>query len=96
MIVATNVAFGEGPRWHEGALWWSDMHGNRVNRLVDGVVEAVCEVPMQPSGLGWLPDGRLLVVSMTALPVHRHVVAAPTSAISASSLTAPRRRGRPC
>ena len=71
MIVATNVAFGEGPRWHEGALWWSDMHGDRVNRLVDGVVEAVCEVPMQPSGLGWLPDGRLLVVSMTDKRVLR-------------------------
>ena len=63
-VVATGVAFGEGPRWHDGTLWWSDMHGGQVNRLVDGQVISACDVPTRPSGLGWLPDGRLLVVSM--------------------------------
>ena len=63
-VVATGVAFGEGPRWHDGALWWSDMHADQVSRLGEGGVERVCTVPNQPSGLGWLPDGRLLVVSM--------------------------------
>ena len=71
MIVATGVAFGEGPRWREGTLWWSDMHGCEVNRLNDGQVVTVCHVPMRPSGLGWLPDGRLLVVSMTDKRVLR-------------------------
>ncbi len=71
MIVATDVAFGEGPRWHDGALWWSDMHGGTVNRIVGGQVETVCEVPTRPSGLGWLPDGRMLVVSMTDKRVLR-------------------------
>ena len=65
VIVADSVAFGEGPRWHDGALWWSDMHGHQVNRLGAGGLEKVCDVPCRPSGLGWLPDGRLLVVSMT-------------------------------
>ena len=65
MIVASDIAFGEAPRWRDGTLWWSDMHGWRVNRLVDGQVVPVCDVPTRPSGLGWLPDGRLLVVSMT-------------------------------
>ena len=64
MIVATDVAFGEAPRWRDGKLWWSDMHGGQVCRLSNGVVEKVCEVPGRPSGLGWLPDGRMLVVSM--------------------------------
>ena len=64
MIVATGLAFGEAPRWHEGALWWSDMHADRVSRLREGAVEKVCDVSMSPSGLGWLPDGRMLVVSM--------------------------------
>jgi sugar lactone lactonase YvrE len=59
------LAFPESPRWHEGRLWFSDFYERRVLRVgEDGRVETVCEVPGQPSGLGWLPDGRLLVVSM--------------------------------
>jgi sugar lactone lactonase YvrE len=59
------LAFPESPRWHDGALWFSDFYTRRVSRVgADGRMEAVCEVPGQPSGLGWLPDGRLLVVSM--------------------------------
>jgi sugar lactone lactonase YvrE len=58
-------AFLEGPRWHEGRLWFSDMHARRVYAASeDGAVEAIARVPECPSGLGWLPDGRLLVVSM--------------------------------
>jgi sugar lactone lactonase YvrE len=59
------LAFPESPRWHDGALWFSDFYTRHVSRVgADGRIEAVCEVPGQPSGLGWLPDGRLLVVSM--------------------------------
>lgn len=59
------LAFPEAPRWHAGALWLSDFYQRRVLRVTaDGAVETVAEVPGQPSGLGWLPDGRLLVVSM--------------------------------
>ncbi len=70
-VVADRLAFAEGPRWHDRALWWSDMHGHRVCRLASDVVETVCEVPGRPSGLGWLPDGRMLVVSMTDKRVLR-------------------------
>jgi sugar lactone lactonase YvrE len=60
------LAFPESPRWHEGALWFSDFYTQRVQRVgMDGRCETVAIVPGQPSGLGWLPDGRLLVVSMT-------------------------------
>jgi sugar lactone lactonase YvrE len=60
------LVFPEGPRWRDGKLWFSDMHAYRVLTVdLDGNVDAVVEVPGQPSGLGWLPDGRLLVVSMT-------------------------------
>jgi len=59
------LAFPEGPRWHDGSLWLSDMHARRVLRLdAEGRAETVAEVSGRPSGLGWLPDGRLLVVSM--------------------------------
>jgi sugar lactone lactonase YvrE len=60
------LCFGEGPRWHDGALWLSDMHAHQVLRITaDGQAEPLVEVANQPSGLGWLPNGDLLIVSMT-------------------------------
>lgn len=57
--------FPEGPRWHDGRLWFSDFYAHEVVAVdLDGERETIVEVPGQPSGLGWLPDGRLLVVSM--------------------------------
>ena len=64
-VVLDGLAFPEGPRWHDGRLWFSDQHDKRVVAMsADGTAETIVEVPQQPSGLGWLPDGRLLVVSM--------------------------------
>lgn len=59
------LCFGEGPRWHDGRLWFSDMHGQTVYALSQkGDLEPIVKVANRPSGLGWLPDGRLLIVSM--------------------------------
>ena len=56
----------KAPRWHLGALWVSDMRAGKVFRIdLDGKVTIVADVPSQPSGLGFLPDGSLLVASMT-------------------------------
>lgn len=65
-------AFFEGPRWHEGRWWVSDMH-QRVVRAIspDGAAEEVLTVEGRPSGLGWLDDGSLLVVSMSDRRVLR-------------------------
>jgi sugar lactone lactonase YvrE len=58
-------AFFEAPRWHEGRWWVSDFYREAVYTVsVDGVEERVLEVEHQPSGLGWLPDGAMLVASM--------------------------------
>jgi len=63
-------AFLEGPRWRtgpdgQGALYVSDMHAHEVLRIgVDGSVTVLAALAAAPSGLGWLPDGRMLVVSM--------------------------------
>ena len=58
-------AFFESPRWHAGRLWVSDYWRHQVLAISpQGVAETVVEVPGSPSGLGWLPDGTLLVVSM--------------------------------
>jgi len=64
-VLLDGLAFPEGPRWRDGRLWFSDMH-DHVVRAVDpeGRSEEIVRVEGRPSGLGWLPDGRLLVVSM--------------------------------
>lgn len=64
--------FGEGPRWHEDRLWYSDFFQGAVFAVdAGGTRELICSVPGQPSGLGWLPDGRMLVVSMRDERVYR-------------------------
>jgi sugar lactone lactonase YvrE len=64
-VLLDGLWFPEGPRWHEGALYFSDMHGRAVWRLTpDGKGSKIGELDDEVSGLGWLPDGTLLVVSM--------------------------------
>jgi sugar lactone lactonase YvrE len=71
--LVTGRAFLEGPRWHDGALWVSDMHAHEVLRVtLDGDVTVVATVPGDPSGLGFLPDGTLLIVSMRDRRLLRH------------------------
>jgi sugar lactone lactonase YvrE len=58
-------SFFEGPRWHEGRWWVSDFYRHLVLTVdSDGSAREVLGVEGQPSGLGWMPDGSLLVVSM--------------------------------
>ena len=65
-VLLEGLVFPEGPRWRDGKLWFSDMHAHRVMTVdLSGNTETIVEVPGAPSGLGWLPDGRLLIVSMT-------------------------------
>lgn len=64
-VLATGLTFGEGPRWHRGRLWFSDFYDHAVKSLdAAGNVRIELQLDDQPSGLGWLPDGRLLVVAM--------------------------------
>ncbi len=63
--VLGGLTFPEGPRWHAGRLWFSDFYTHRVMALSEeGWAETMAHVPQQPSGLGWRPDGTMLVVSM--------------------------------
>ena len=63
--VLTGGGFFEGPRWHDGTWWVSDFYRHTVSRVTSGGEETVLfEVDGQPSGMGWLPDGSLVVVSM--------------------------------
>ncbi len=63
--IATGFAFPEGPRWHNGLLWFSDQHAKAVYALdPTGTIKEQFTVPGGPSGMGWLPNGDLLVISM--------------------------------
>lgn len=63
-LIADGRSFLEGPRWHRGALYVSDFYTHEVLRFDRDGRHVVCEVEAQPSGLGFTPDGRLLIVSM--------------------------------
>jgi sugar lactone lactonase YvrE len=78
--ISTGYSWTEIPRWHEGAFWFSDMYNHRILRLdAEGrpttVIDASDRERLHPGagipekevvlgGMGWLPDGRLLVNSM--------------------------------
>lgn len=63
-VALEGFSFLEGPRWHEGRLWVSDFYTHQVVAVEEsGHYEVMAEVPGQPSGIGFLPDGRALIVS---------------------------------
>jgi len=62
--LATGLCFGEGPRWFEGLLWFSDMLGEAVHTVtLSGSMTTLPLPGHSPSGLGFRPDGSLLIVS---------------------------------
>ena len=70
--IARGFAYPEGPRWHSGCLWLADQHGGLIHILEpDGAHRASIAIPGGPSGMGWLPDGDLLVVSMDERRIYR-------------------------
>jgi sugar lactone lactonase YvrE len=71
-VLAEGIYFGEGPRWHDGRLWFSDFFAHAVKSVsLAGDLRTEFEIDDRPSGLGWMPDGSLLVVSMTKRQVLR-------------------------
>jgi sugar lactone lactonase YvrE len=71
-LVCKGLGFAEAPRWHDERLWVSDMAAGVVLAIsLDGAVAEMCAVTGRPSGLGWLPQGDLLVVSMHERRVMR-------------------------
>lgn len=71
-VLTGGIYFGEGPRWRDGRLWFSDFQAHAVKSVsLAGDLRTEFEIDDQPSGLGWMPDGSLLVVSMTRRQVLR-------------------------
>lgn len=68
-------SYFECPRWHEDRWWVSDFYRYGVFTYdAEGREQLEFEVEAQPSGLGWLPDGDLLAVSMKDRRVLRRGV----------------------
>jgi sugar lactone lactonase YvrE len=64
-VLLEGLIFPESPRWHNDKLWFVDMEGHKVMSVdLSGNTETILEIPGRVSGLGWLPDNKLLVVSM--------------------------------
>ena len=80
-VVREGLSFGEGPRWHEDRLWYSDFYRRAIFSMApDGSDERrEHTVDAQPSGLGWLPGGDLLCASMPDHRVLRFADAATTT-----------------
>jgi sugar lactone lactonase YvrE len=72
-IVADGLHLPECPRWHDGHLWFSDIRGHLVCRIDDDHTTVVHRFSdeEEPAGLGWLPDGDLLVAGMTGRVLYR-------------------------
>jgi sugar lactone lactonase YvrE len=63
-VVASGLGFPEAPRWHNGEVWFTDFVTRRVQSVTAaGEVLPHAYIPGQPSGLGFLPDGGMVVVS---------------------------------
>jgi sugar lactone lactonase YvrE len=78
-VVREGLAFGEDPRWHDGRLWYSDFYRRGVYSMdTEGDERLEHVVEGQPSGLGWLPDGDLLCVSMLDHQVLRFLDGEPS------------------
>ena len=62
VLLTDQAVYPESPRWRDGRLWFSDVHDYAVKSVdTSGVVRTEVEVAGRPAGLGFLPDGRLLV-----------------------------------
>jgi sugar lactone lactonase YvrE len=71
-VLADGIYFGEGPRWREGRLWFSDQFAHGVKSVsLAGDVRTEFEIDDRPSGLGWMPDGSMLIVSMMKRQILR-------------------------
>ena len=71
--LAKGFCFGEGPRWFEGLLWFSDMLGEAVHTVnLRGDMTTLPLAGHAPSGLGFRPDGSLLIASTEDRKVLRY------------------------
>ncbi|WP_068270572.1 SMP-30/gluconolactonase/LRE family protein [Aldersonia kunmingensis] len=85
--LANGFCFGEGPRWFEGLLWFSDLLGETVHTVTMAGAMTALPIPgHRPAGLGFRPDGSLLIVSTETRQLLRYDGDNVTAAADLSSL----------
>lgn len=82
--VASGFLLPEGPRWHDGALWFVDMLRKKVHRLEGTAVDLVATFD-RPSSLGFLPNGDMLVVEQNTATLHTVRAGAVVNSLDLSS-----------
>ena len=88
--VYRGIVFPECPRWRDGSLWFSDCHDGKVlNIAPNGTLLDSFDVPGNPAGLGWLPGGDMLIVSIDELCIFRR---RPDHSLSRHAVLAPHHR----
>lgn len=85
-ILAEGFGYLEAARWHDGALYFSDIRNRRIHRMdADGNHREVAVIAARPSGLGWTPAGTLLVIGMEDETLN--CIAADGSIVASSPLS---------
>lgn len=60
--IGSGLRFTESPRWHDGRLWFLDIHDSAIKAVdLDGRLDIIVALPFKPNGFGFRPDGTLLV-----------------------------------
>jgi sugar lactone lactonase YvrE len=71
-MLVDDAIFAESPRWHDGALWYSDIGAGHICRVTNpGKKEIVLDGLANPSGLGWTQSGDMLVASLDTAEIYR-------------------------
>lgn len=66
------LKFTESPRWHEGKLWFLDIHDKAIKTAdLDGQVATAVELPFIPNAFGVRRDGSLLIGDAMQRRIHR-------------------------
>jgi len=68
----TGLKFTESPRWHNGKLWFLDIHDKRIKTVdISGSVTTVLELPFLPNAFGLTPEGAFVVGDAFQRRIHR-------------------------
>ena len=72
-VLTNGLIFGESPRWRDGILYISDMLGKKVYAIdASGEKKVIAEMPNKPNGMGFLPNGDLILSSMHDARLYRY------------------------
>jgi sugar lactone lactonase YvrE len=66
------LKFAESPRWHDGKLWFLDIHGKAIKTVdMQGQSSTVLDLPFIPNGFGLTPEATIVVGDALGRRIHR-------------------------